>query len=1379
MPSAGPAREFTTAVEATRVRFAALEARLDECGWRVFAALASETQLGKSVLEHFGAREDDLRSWQEEAWLVRAGDGRARSFLQSGPLEASYEVAAELRQLILRAAHKRGLLLAVTLKLEELLGARSKSSLVRKLQTGTLIFRPAEQHLVSPEVSAALRASLLEPFDPPWMVDTWGKRTASVVHHVLLTSMYAAEECSELLNWVNEQSDLRDDPSFHELLACQALHAQEHELFEMHARELPACTRLGLSAVLRLQTGESALARGLLEQSLTFSSSKYPPIHPFSPLLALLHATSGADGNSAAQVLKWSSGRIANDESKRAGRALKLLLRYRDESHAGLKRIDAHQVAADAPPFELLLLGLATLAYVEQPGARAAWSERLSRSATTWIERGYIWLGRQALVLACELDRTQMQRSLDETGRALPLSEVALLRQAGDLSALVAPPAPWEKGLAALDRLSSTMAENLRRYRLEWFVDPHSGTVNRPGLQRHESGRGWHLERRLSFSEAQALSDDLPPEDKQVLSCLAQWDENDPDLHLHVFEALINHPRVVDGTRGGASISVTRDECRVETTDEVAHLRIFVNPAGLGPGLNLVRESEARMNVIFVSPEMHQVIQTLPQDLLVPHSDAGRVLSVLGRLSDGITIKSPHLEGETTTQADATPALRIAPLAGAFIVELGVQPFGSEGRFFPMGTGPAILTSTRDGRRLRTSRNFDAEKRSVSQLVAQCPTLLQSMNEAEDGRNTERWVLGHERLLDLLVELRDATIPHHISWADGPGLRITSSLSIGALRGALRANKGWYIVSGSVALDQITALSLAELARLPVVSRGRFIRLPSGDYAPIERKLRQLISVFSAAKTQAGGAVQLSAVQLAYVRSILEGAQGDGAVIDLDEPTRAALLKQDQVQSLNLEVPQALHATLRPYQVDGYRWLCRLSELGFGACLADDMGLGKTVQVISFLLTRPLGSTHLVVCPSSVCTNWEREITRFAPDLSIETYESSGIGLPLKPSLDQSGSVRSRVFIVSYTQLSESCDELKKQVWDTVVVDEAQYIKNPKTRRAQAVIALSAQCRIALTGTPIENHLGDLWGIFRFLNPDLLGKWSAFQTHFVKPIERDKDTLMRECLARIVRPYLLRRLKSEVLKDLPERTVLRHEVSLNDEEALRYAYLRRQIHDKLRTRAGKMNNKLEVLAEITRLRRFCCHPRLIFPEAPDDSAKLRALIPLVQELSENQHRALVFSQYVDFLGKVRERLDEHGIGYQYLDGSTKRQQRTEQVDKFQNGDAPLFLISLKAGGIGLNLTAADYVIHLDPWWNPATLAQATDRAHRLGQTRPVTVYEFVTRDTIEEDIVQLHESKRDLADKLLENTEGAADLDNHEMVTWLLQSFDARHTTGL
>jgi SNF2 family DNA or RNA helicase len=490
----------------------------------------------------------------------------------------------------------------------------------------------------------------------------------------------------------------------------------------------------------------------------------------------------------------------------------------------------------------------------------------------------------------------------------------------------------------------------------------------------------------------------------------------------------------------------------------------------------------------------------------------------------------------------------------------------------------------------------------------------------------------------------------------------------------------------------------------------------------------------------------------------------------LDVESQSWLERVARLSQKEFALPSALGATLRPYQLEGYRWLSALSELGLGACLADDMGLGKTIQILALLLAR-VPEAHgptLVVAPTSVCGNWIAEVARFAPTLTAIEYVGKQRAERLSALSEQAnGEI---VVVCSYTLLQQDQAELSAVSWGTVVLDEAQFIKNPQSLRAKAAYSLTAKQRIAATGTPVENHLGDVWGIFRFLNPGLLGDWQHFKHTFLMPVERDAGRESTELLQKLLRPFLLRRLKRDVLADLPPLTEVQHDVHWSEDESVRYALLRKQIHQKLYTVHGKRNNKLEVLAEIMRLRRFCCHPVLVFPDAPRECSKIDAFLDLVEELKENQHRALVFSQFVDFLGLVREHLDERRIRYEYLDGSTPQAERQARVAAFQEGDAPLFLISLKAGGFGLNLTAADYVIHLDPWWNPAVEAQATDRAHRIGQERPVTVYRLVTRDSIEESIVKMHASKRELAGALLDQGDAVAGIGADELIELLNES---------
>jgi SNF2 family DNA or RNA helicase len=316
---------------------------------------------------------------------------------------------------------------------------------------------------------------------------------------------------------------------------------------------------------------------------------------------------------------------------------------------------------------------------------------------------------------------------------------------------------------------------------------------------------------------------------------------------------------------------------------------------------------------------------------------------------------------------------------------------------------------------------------------------------------------------------------------------------------------------------------------------------------------------------------------------------------------------------------------------------------------------------------------------------------------------------------------------------------------------------------------LQSECRIITTGTPLENHLGELWTLFNFLNPGLLGSFKKFNEKFAVPIERDQDKEARNRLRKLIRPFILRRLKSDVLQELPPKTEITLEVQMSSEEQVLYEAMRLKALESIDAHkdeeAGQQH--LRILAEIMKLRRLCCNPKLVLPDAEIVSSKLRVFADTLHELLDNNHKALVFSQFVDHLGLIRSYLDEHRISYQYLDGSTPIAHRKERINAFQNGSGDVFLISLKAGGAGLNLTAADYVIHMDPWWNPAVEDQASDRAHRIGQDRPVTVYRLVMKDTIEQQIVELHKQKRDLADSLLEGTDVAGKISAAELLALL------------
>jgi SNF2 family DNA or RNA helicase len=425
------------------------------------------------------------------------------------------------------------------------------------------------------------------------------------------------------------------------------------------------------------------------------------------------------------------------------------------------------------------------------------------------------------------------------------------------------------------------------------------------------------------------------------------------------------------------------------------------------------------------------------------------------------------------------------------------------------------------------------------------------------------------------------------------------------------------------------------------------------------------------------------------------------------------------------------------------------------------MGLGKTPMTLALLIARAGLGPALVVTPLSVRANWFDEAQRFAPTLRMRRLDGAdGVELEQLEAFD--------VLVCSYTVMALRVEQLESVRWSTLVLDEAQAIKNATTQRALAARRLSADARVALTGTPVENHLGDLHGIMGFLNPGLLGSAKHFEQRFGKPIQREGDTRAAEQLRALIAPFVLRRRKSEVLRELPPRTEITLRIEPSTHEQAFSEALRRQALARWRGNdSAQAGSAISILAEITRLRRAACHPQLIDPAADVGAAKLERLLELVHELREGAHRALVFSQFVDFLSIVRERLEADGFRCQYLDGSTSEPARKRAVSEFQAGQGDLFLISLKAGGFGLNLTAADYVIHLDPWWNPAVEAQASDRAHRIGQERPVTIYRLVNAASIEERVLALHERKQALAEELLRESGAATRLDPNALMALL------------
>jgi superfamily II DNA or RNA helicase len=546
----------------------------------------------------------------------------------------------------------------------------------------------------------------------------------------------------------------------------------------------------------------------------------------------------------------------------------------------------------------------------------------------------------------------------------------------------------------------------------------------------------------------------------------------------------------------------------------------------------------------------------------------------------------------------------------------------------------------------------------------------------------------------------------------------------------------------------------------------RLVQLEDGSYAPVDpEKVGDVLTRMAEIYATAGMKEKLPLSQAGRVQDLLKIVEN--AKVSASAKTLFAKIEDiDEIPSV--AKPRTLKADLRPYQKEGYSWLVFLHELNSGGILADDMGLGKTVQAIAMLLWakgKYKKKLNLVIAPTSVVPNWEREIGKFAPSLKTVVWQG--------PNRHQRASEveKADVMITSYALLRRDEELLQTLDLRYVILDEAQHIKNPMSQTARSAKKLSSERRLALTGTPIENRLSELWSIFDFVSPGLLGQLKTFEERIARPIDRgDMETAHR--LRATIKPFVMRRVKSDVAADLPDKIEQEMIVPLAEEQSKLYKQILRQVRKSVLSeveKKGISKSQIQILAALTRLRQVACDPRLMkLPDtdfAADDSGKLGALREIIDEAVDGGHRVLVFSQFVTMLTYIREALDQDGVKYEYLDGSTK--DRLDKVDRFnEDTSVPVFLISLKAGGTGLNLTGADTVVHFDPWWNPAVEDQATDRAHRIGQTKNVNVYKLIAAGTVEEKILELSAKKRQLVSNVL-STEGSplkgltkADVDN-------------------
>ncbi len=692
-------------------------------------------------------------------------------------------------------------------------------------------------------------------------------------------------------------------------------------------------------------------------------------------------------------------------------------------------------------------------------------------------------------------------------------------------------------------------------------------------------------------------------------------------------------------------------------------------------------------------------------------------------------------------------------------LDYGLRLRDSSNRLLAAGAGQMVRHAEQEGKPVQFVRSADREQRLCDQMADQfsLPSreMFGTINSFEDAL----------QLIDTLHAV-ESTGEIEILWdkASQQPLRVLGSISASNVSVGISRKRDWFQLSGSAQVGD-KSIELGELlsglqAAGQDAIHGDYVRLGDKGWAKISQALRKQLKSLHDSVNQDRNTLKFDMTSAPAIRELL----AQDIAMKATAAWTQCLNRLEKAERLDPVLPDGIQADLRDYQHDGFKWLRRLAEWGVGGVLADDMGLGKTLQTLAVLLDRAQQGPALVIAPTSVGFNWVREAQRFAPSLDVYLYRETE-----RADFLQHVGPNSLV-VCSYGLALRDAEALAKTQWASLVLDEAQAIKNSRSKTSIAIATIPADWKLALTGTPVENHLGELWSLFHVVSPGVLGGWEQFRRRFAAPIEKDNDDERRLALRDRLRPFLLRRTKEEVLKDLPPRTEMNIYVEMSRDE--------RDVYDKVRLSAlgeidelAKLSDvkdqRFRILALLTRMRQLACSPRLVHEDWKGRSTKTQQLCDTLLELRDEGHRVLVFSQFVKHLSLIREMFEEEKISYVYLDGSTEAHARQERVDEFQNGDATVFLISLKAGGTGLNLTAADYVIHMDPWWNPAVEDQATDRAHRIGQEKPVMVYRLVSQGTIEEEILKLHDSKRDLVAGIMEGAQAAAKLSTDDLIALL------------
>jgi superfamily II DNA or RNA helicase len=759
-----------------------------------------------------------------------------------------------------------------------------------------------------------------------------------------------------------------------------------------------------------------------------------------------------------------------------------------------------------------------------------------------------------------------------------------------------------------------------------------------------------------------------------------------------------------------------------------------------------------RLRLGRLPPGARTALRLLTTGSVIPADLVPDTMALITRLGQRIPLRLDDALRGTQVDADPRPILRLQSLGEhGVLARLVVQPIFNGPRLRPGEHPREVYAGHSDDARMWAERDLEKELELAAAARAWLPP-----HDDESPLPTAVVIDLLERLGAAEGEERDPTAPElRVEWA-GRNRRISRPAKPQDLRLQITPARDWLGLSGGVQIDGLN-VEIDDLLTA-ILTGARYVEVEGGDLVRLSAELRESLSPAAAAARARDGQRGLPSVAAAALLAAeAAGVQLDAGAHQRDWERRISALRASRANTPPL--PAGLRAELRSYQRAGLEWLLGLASWAPGCVLADDMGLGKTLQSIGLLLHHAPHGPALVVAPTSVCDNWRAECEKFAPSLRVLPYRDRNRA-ELLADLDAND-----VVVTSYDIVQRDVEQLAEIGWTTLVLDEAQAIKNAATGRAKSVMQIPADFTLLLSGTPVENHLGELWSLMQRAVPGLLGPIEQFRERFQRPVEGAGDAERRANLAALIRPFVLRRRKVDVAPELPARIVTTERVPLSGPEQRNY----QNVRDALAARVSGLGEgqRFEVLSAITRLRQLSSAAQLIDPSSELPSSKLDRAVELLTELWEEGQSCLVFSQFTSLLRLLEPRLKEARLPFLYLDGGTPAPERAQLVKRFQSGEAAVFLLSLKAGGTGLNLTRASAVIHMDPWWNPAVEDQATDRAHRIGQTQPVTVVRLVAAGTIEEQILELHATKRELVDGVLAGADGGQSLSVRELTALL------------